>query len=85
MSNLVHIASVPDGAIVHFPHSVCEYMKVSDPYYVHKGVIDLSCGHFIPCGGLTRMGLDPACEIVANSFADYYDKIFYAGMNYNTK
>ena len=46
MKNLVNIASVKDGAIVHVPHSSYEYMKVCDKNGI-GGVVRLLNGKYI--------------------------------------
>ena len=83
MSELVNIITVPDGAIVLFPNSLPEYMKVCNSYDRRGGVVDLSCGRLIPCGRLEKEGLGFVCEIINNSFNEYFDEIFYKGMNYD--
>ena len=71
MKNLVHIASVKDGAIVHFPHSACEYMKVCDKNGI-GGVIRLSYGEYINTRDLEAEGLGIMCEVAYNSLDDMY-------------
>ena len=57
MSELVHIASVPVGAIVLFPNSLPEYMKVFDSYKGEYTVVNLSDGQLIPFGRLEKRDL----------------------------
>ena len=62
MKGLVHIASVHDGAIVHFPYSVCEYMKVCDKTGI-GGVVRLPYGIYINTRDLESEGLGVMCEV----------------------
>ena len=73
MENLVHIASVKDGAIVHFPHSVYEYMKVSDKNGI-SGVVRLHYGEYINTRDLETEGLGVMCEVVY----DNLDRMYYS-------
>lgn len=72
MKNLVHIASVKDGAIVRFPHSAYEYMKVCDRYGV-GGVVRLLHGEYINIGDLEFNGLGIMCEVAY----DNLDRMYY--------
>ena len=71
MKNLVHIASIKDGAIVHFPHSAYEYMKVCDKNGI-GGVIRLHYGEYINTRELEAEGLGIMCEVAYNSLDDMY-------------
>ena len=71
MKNLVHIASIKDCAIVHFPHSACEYMKVCDKNGI-GGVIRLPYGEYINIRELEAEGLGIMCEVAYNSLDDMY-------------
>ena len=73
MKNLVHIASVNDGAIVHFPHSAYDYMKVCDENGI-GGVVRLSCGEYINTRDLDKEGLGIMCEVAY----DNIDKMYYS-------
>lgn len=74
MKNLVHIGSVKDGTIVHFPHSVYEYMKVCDRNGV-GGVVRLMRGEYINTRDLEREGLGVMCKIAyENLDRMYYDE-----------
>lgn len=61
-NNLVHIASVTDGAIVSFPHSAYAYMKVCDSNGI-GGVVRLSTGSYIPTRELEAEGLGLKCHV----------------------
>lgn len=71
MKNLIHIASVKDGAIVHFPHSAYEYMKVCDQNGI-SGVVRLLHGKYINAEDLEEGGLGVMCEIAYNNLDDMY-------------
>lgn len=77
MKNLVHIASVNDGAIVHFPHSVYDYMKVCDENGI-GGVVRLSCGEYISTRDLNKEGLGMMCEIAYDDLDRMYYPDIYA-------
>ena len=72
MKNLVHIASVKDGAIVHFPHSAFEYMKVCDKNG-NGGVVHLPYGRYINTRDLNNEGLGMMCEIAYEDL----DRMYY--------
>ena len=72
MKNLVHIGSVQDGAIVHFLHSACEYMKVCDKNG-NGGVVRLPYGRYINTRDLNNEGLDMMCEIIYEDL----DRMYY--------
>ena len=71
MKNLVHIVSVQDGAIVHFPHSAYEYMKVCDKNGI-GGVVRLSYGEYINTRDLEAEGLGVMCEVAYDNLDDMY-------------
>lgn len=71
MKNLVHIGSVQDGAIVHFPHSVYEYMKVCDKNGI-GGVVHLLYGRYINIRDLNNEGLGMMCEIAYEDLNGMY-------------
>ena len=71
MKNFVHIASVKDGAIVHFPLSAYEYMKVCDKDGI-GGVVDLLHGKYINIRDLEAEGLSILCEIAYDNLDDMY-------------
>ena len=71
MKNLVHIGSVQDGAIVHFPHSAYEYMKVCDKNGI-GGVVRLSYGEYINTRDLEAEGLGVMCEVAYDNLDDMY-------------
>ena len=75
MKNLVHIASVNDGAIVHFPHSAYDYMKVCDEKGIN-GVVRLPYGEYINVRDLDKEGLGIMCEVVYNDL----DKMYFSLM-----
>ena len=72
MKNLIHIASVKDGAIVRFPHSACEYMKVCDKNGI-GGVVRLPYGRYINTRDLNNEGLGMMCEIAYEDL----DRMYY--------
>ena len=71
MKNLVHIGSVQNGAIVHFPHSAYEYMKVCDKNGI-GGVVRLLYGEYINIRDLETEGLGVMCEIAYENLDDMY-------------
>ena len=73
LENLVHIASVKDGAIVHFPHSAYEYMKVCDKNGI-GGVVRFLHGEYINTRDLEAEGLGVMCEIAY----DNLDRMYYS-------
>ena len=78
MEDLVHIGSVKDGAIVRFPHSVYEYMKVCDRNGV-GGVVRLFNGEYINTRDLEREGLGVMCKVTYENL----DKMYYEEWNAN--
>lgn len=60
--NLVHIGSVPDGAIVSFKNSPYYYMKVCDKNG-NGGVVRLHNGGYIPTRDLKDEGVDVMCYV----------------------
>ena len=74
MKNLVHIGSVQEGAIVHFPHSAYEYMKVCDKNGI-GGVVRLSYGEYIDTRDLEAEGLGIMCEVAYDSLDDMYFQV----------
>ena len=74
MKNLVHIGSVQNGAIVHFPHSAYEYMKVCDKNGI-GGVVCLSYGEYIDTRDLEAEGLGIMCEVAYDSLDDMYFQV----------
>ena len=75
MKNFVHISSVQDGAIVHFPHSAYEYMKVCDKNGI-GGVVRLLHGEYINIKDLEAEDLGVMCEIIY----DDLDKMYFSLM-----
>lgn len=73
MKNLVHIASVTDGAIVRFPNSAYEYMKVCDKNGI-GGVVRLFHGEYINSRVLEAEGLGVMCEVAY----DNLDLLYYS-------
>ena len=71
MKNLVHIASVKDGAIIHFPHSAWDYMKVCDKNG-KGGVVRLPYGRYINTRDLNNEGLGVMCEIAYEDLERMY-------------
>ena len=74
MKNLVHIDSVTKGAIINFPHSACEYMKVCDENGI-GGVVRLPYGRYINIKDLGRDGLDVMCEIIYDDLDKMYSSL----------
>lgn len=74
MKNLVYIGSVQDGAIVHFPHSAYEYMKVCDKNGI-GGVVRLSYGEYINTRDLEAEGLGVMCEVAYDNLDDMYFQV----------
>ena len=73
MKNLVHIGSVNDGAIVRFPHSAYEYMKVCDKNGI-GGVVRLLHIEYINIRDLEVEGLGVMCEVAY----DNLDRMYYS-------
>lgn len=73
MKNLVHIGSVQDGAIVRFPHSAYEYMKVCDKNGI-GGVVRLLHVEYINTRDLEAEGLGVMCEVAY----DNLDRMYYS-------
>ena len=71
MKNLVHVGSVKGGAIVHFPHSTYEYMKVCDKNGI-GGVVRLLRGEYINTKDLEAEGLGVMCEVAYNNLDRLY-------------
>lgn len=57
----IHIGSIKDGTIFHFPNSVYDYMKVCDRNGV-GGVVKLSTGLYISISNLEKEGLSPMID-----------------------
>ena len=81
MKNLIHIASVKDGAIVRYPHSVCEYMKVCDKNGI-GGVVRLPYGRYINTRDLNNEGLGMMCKIAYEDLDKMYYPDSYNDINY---
>ena len=77
MKNLVHIASVNDGAIVHFPHSAYDYMKVCDKNGI-GGVVRLRYGEYMNTRDLDKEGLGIMCEVAYDNIDKMYCSEIYA-------
>ena len=61
---MVRLCSVPDGAIIHFPNSARDYMKVCDKNGV-DGVVALDNGMYVKAHDLSYLGLSAdSVEIV---------------------
>ena len=71
MKNLIHIDSVTKGAIVHFPNSAYEYMKVCDENGI-GGVVRLLHGEYINTRDLETEGLGVMCEVTYDNLDDMY-------------
>ena len=84
MKNLIHIASVKDGAIVHFPHSVCEYMKVCDKNGI-GGVVRLPYGRYINTRDLNNEGLGMMCEIIYEDLDEIQTPLYQSCLMYQMK
>ena len=52
----IHIGSIKEGTILHFPNSVYDYMKVCDRNGI-GGVVNLSTGLYISTSNLEKEGL----------------------------
>ena len=52
----IHIGSIKEGTIFHFPNSVYDYMKVCNKNGV-GGVVNLSTGLYISTSDLEKEGL----------------------------
>ena len=57
----IHIGSIKDGIIFHFPNSVYDYMKVCGRNGV-GGVVNLSTGLYISTSDLEKEGLSPMID-----------------------
>lgn len=65
-----HIGFVKEGAILQFPNSVYDYMKVCDRNGV-GGVVNLSTGLYIPTSELEKEGLSPmSAYTLEESYSD---------------
>lgn len=71
MKNLVHIASVKDGAIVQFPNSIFEYMKVCDRNGT-GGVVHLLYGKYISAKDLEAESLGVMCRVAYDNLDELY-------------
>lgn len=63
----IHVGSIKEGTIFHFPNSVYDYMKVCNRNGV-GGVVNLSTGLYISTSNLDKEGLSPMidCKIEEN-------------------
>ena len=63
----IHIGFIKEGTILHFPNSVCDYMKVCDRNG-DGGVVNLSTGLYISTSDLEKEGLSQMidCKIEEN-------------------
>ena len=84
MKNLIHIASVKDGAIVHFPHSAFEYMKVCDKNG-NGGVVHLPFGRYINTRDLNNEGLGMMCEIIYEDLDEIQSTFYKSYLMYQMK
>ena len=57
----IHIGSIKDGIIFHFPNSVYDYMKVCGRNGV-GGVVNLSTGLYLSTSELEEEGLSPMID-----------------------
>ena len=57
----IHIGSIKDSTIFHFPNSVYDYMKVCGRNGI-GGVVNLSTGLYIPTSELEEEGLSPMID-----------------------
>lgn len=57
----IHIGSIKDGTIFHFPNSVYDYMKVCDRNGI-GGVVNLSTGLYILTSDLEKEGFSPMID-----------------------
>ena len=71
MSKLTHIGLVHDGAIVHFPLSAYDYMKVCDRNG-QGGVVRIHFGEYIAYSDLESEGLGVMCEVAYKNLDDMY-------------
>ena len=70
-ADLIHIASVRDGAIVEFPHSAYAYMKVCGPDG-NGAVVRLSGGLLLTYRELEKRDLGVFCRVIANNVDELY-------------
>lgn len=57
----IHIGSIKDGIIFHFPNSVYDYMKVCDRNGI-GGVVNLSTGLYILTSDFEKEGFSPMID-----------------------
>ena len=64
----IHIGSIKDGIIFHFPNSVYDYMKVCGRNGV-GGVVNLSTGLYLSTSELEEEGFSPMIDcLIENPF-----------------
>lgn len=71
MKEMISVSDVPNGAIVRFPFSVYEYMKVGDGKG-NCGVVRLFFGEYIAECDLVRSGLSTMCKVAYNDLDEMY-------------
>jgi len=70
-SDLVHVGTVKDGAVISFNNSPYMYMKVCGANGI-GGVVRLAGGKYIPTSQLTNWCLNEYCYIEADDLDAYY-------------
>lgn len=70
MSEIVHYASVQDGAVVQFPFSAYYFMKVCT-CDGHGAVVNLWTGELLFARELERDNLGCYCKVVADSLDEF--------------
>lgn len=68
---LICVGSVPYGAVIEFPHSAFDYLRVSDGTML-GAIVKLYNGEAIPIKELHKRALGNQCYIVANSVDELY-------------
>lgn len=67
---IIHISSVPDGAIVNFPHSLIPFMKVCNCKNGYGSVVDLDIGaHYTIPEIIAEYG--EQAEVIANNIYEW--------------
>lgn len=69
--DLIHIASIPDGAIVEFPYSIYTYMKVCGPDG-NGAVVRLFSGLLLNYKELEKRNLGVYCRVIAKDIDELY-------------
>lgn len=66
----IHIGSIKEGTIFHFPNSVHDYMKVCGRNGI-GGVVNLSTGLYTSISDLEKEGISPLIDFTTEE--NFYD------------